>query len=96
MHVKKGDIVVILSGDDKGVKAKIIRSLPREGKVLVEGVNVIKRHERSRRQGQKGQIVERPMPIHASSVALADKVVNKAAKPKAAAKSASAKTATKK
>ena len=69
MHVKKGDTVKILTGDDKGKTAKVIRALPRENKVVVEGVNVIKRHERPRRQGVKGQIVERPMPMSVSNVA---------------------------
>ena len=69
LHVKKGDNVKILSGDDKGKTAKIVKVFPQEGKILVEGVNVIKRHERPRKQGAKGQIVERAMPIHASKVA---------------------------
>ena len=69
MHVKKGDTVKILSGDDKGATAKVLRAFPAEGRVLVEGVNIVKRHERPRKQGAKGQIVERAMPIHASKVA---------------------------
>lgn len=69
MHVKKGDTVTILSGDDKGVVAKVLKAMPREGKVVVEGVNVVKKHERPRGQGQKGQVVERPMPMDASNVA---------------------------
>lgn len=68
MHVKKGDTVRILAGDDKGKTGKIVRSFPRENKVLVEGVNIMKRHERPRKQGQKGQTVERPMPVHISNV----------------------------
>jgi large subunit ribosomal protein L24 len=71
LHVKKGDTVKILSGDDKGKTAKVVKAFPAEGKVLVEGINVIKRHERSRKQGSKGQIVERAMPIAASKVAKA-------------------------
>ena len=46
LHVKKGDTVVILSGDDKGKSGKIIKSFPKTGKILVEGVNVIKRHQK--------------------------------------------------
>ena len=71
MHVKKGDTVKILNGDDKGKVAKVIRAFPSMNKVLVDGVNVMKRHEKSRKQGQKGQVVERPMHIHVSNVALA-------------------------
>ncbi len=73
MHVKKGDTVTILSGDDKGVTAKVIKAFPRENKIVVEGVNTVKKHERPRQQGQKGQVVERPMPFDAS------KAVKKAA-----------------
>ena len=69
MHIKKGDTVLILAGDDKGKTGKVLEAFPRDNKVLVEGVNVMKRHERSRKQGQKGQVVERPMPVHASNVA---------------------------
>ncbi len=68
MQVKKGDTVKILNGDDKGKTAKVLQAFPADNKVLVEGVNVIKRHERPRQQGQKGQVVERPMPIDVSNV----------------------------
>ena len=68
MQVKKGDAVKILNGDDKGKTAKVLQAFPADNKVLVEGVNVIKRHERPRQQGQKGQVVERPMPIDVSNV----------------------------
>ncbi|MFA6458792.1 MAG: 50S ribosomal protein L24 [Candidatus Paceibacterota bacterium] len=69
MHVKKGDTVKILSGDDKGKTAKIVMAFPKENKVLVEGMNMMKKHERSKKQGGKGQVVERAMPMHASKVA---------------------------
>ena len=72
LHIKKGDTVKILSGDDKGKTGKVVKSFPRDGKILVEGVNVMKRHERSRKQGSKGQIVDRAMPINASKVAKID------------------------
>lgn len=68
MHVKKGDTVSILSGDDKGKTGKILKVFAREGKVVVEGINVVKKHERPRKEGQKGQVVEIPMPMHASKV----------------------------
>lgn len=69
LHIKKGDNVKILSGDDKGKTGKVVKVFPAEKKVLVEGMNMIKRHERSRKQGSKGQIVDRAMPMHASKVA---------------------------
>lgn len=68
IHVKKGDTVVVLSGDDKGKTGKVVKVFPRENKVVVEGVNIVKKHERARRQGQKGQVVDVTMPIHASKV----------------------------
>jgi large subunit ribosomal protein L24 len=68
MNVKKGDIVVILSGDDKGKSGKILKAMPREQKVIVEGLNTVKKHQKSRRQGQKGQVVDVAMPLHVSKV----------------------------
>jgi large subunit ribosomal protein L24 len=68
MHVKKGDTVFILSGDDKGKTGKVMKAFPAENKVIVEGMNTVKKHERSRKEGQKGQVVERAMPMHASKV----------------------------
>ena len=72
MHVKKGDTVVVLSGDDKGKKGKVVKAIPQEGRVVVEGVNVHKRHERPRRAGSVGQTVEKALPIYASKVKKAD------------------------
>jgi large subunit ribosomal protein L24 len=72
MNIKKGDIVKILSGDDKGKTGKVIRAFPADGKILVEGINVMKKHERPRSQEGKGQIVDRAMPIFVSKVVKAD------------------------
>ena len=72
MKIKKGDLVKIISGDDKGKTAKVLQAFPRDNKVLVEGVNTIKRHQKPTREGQKGQIIEKPMPLNVSNVALAD------------------------
>ena len=69
LHIKKGDNVKILSGDDKGKTGKVAKAFPAEGKIVIEGMNTVKKHERSRKQGAKGQIVERAMPMHASKVA---------------------------
>ena len=69
MHIKTGDTVKILSGDDKGKTGKVVQVFPAKGKVLIEGMNMVKHHERAKRQDQKGQIVERAMPMHASKVA---------------------------
>lgn len=67
MHVKKGDKVTVITGKDKGKVGAILRALPKEGRVVVEGVAVAKRHLKGR-QGQVGRIVERPMPVHVSNV----------------------------
>jgi large subunit ribosomal protein L24 len=77
MNVKKGITVKILSGDDKGKTGKVLKVFPKLGKVLVEGVNMTKRHERPRKQGQKGQIVEVAMPVHTSNVAPTDSKTKK-------------------
>ena len=60
----------MLSGDDKGKTAKVLKAFPAENKILVEGVNTVKRHQKPTREGQKGQIVERPMPVDVSNVTL--------------------------
>jgi len=70
MKIKKGDTVKMLSGDDKGKTAKVLKAFPAENKILVEGVNTVKRHQKPTREGQKGQIVERPMPVDVSNVTL--------------------------
>lgn len=95
MHIKKGDIVVVLSGDDKGKTGKVLHAFPGDMTVLVEGVNVMKKHERTRAQGQKGQVVDRPMPIHASKVRSADAEKKAAPAKPAAPKPAAPKAAPK-
>ena len=72
LFVKTGDYVKVLVGKDKGKTGKILQTFPKLGRVVVEGVNVMKRHLKTRRQGDKGQIIEFPMPIHASNVRLSD------------------------
>lgn len=70
MHVKKGDQVVLLSGKDKGKRGNVLVAMPREGKVIVEGVNIIKRHTRPNAQNQHGGIIEREAPVYAAKVML--------------------------
>lgn len=69
MHVKKGDNVRVIAGKDKGKSGKILRSLPKENMVLVEGMNVKKVHQKPRKGG-KGQTIEKSFPIHISNVKL--------------------------
>ena len=70
LHVKKGDTVIVLNGDDKGVKGEVIAASPDEGKVLVKGANIIHKHVKPRRQGEAGGIVDAEGAIYASKVAL--------------------------
>lgn len=72
MKLKKGDKVVIIAGKSKGMTGAIVRAFPKENLVLIDGVNVVKRHRRATRQGGKGQIIDKPMPIHVSNVMFAD------------------------
>ncbi len=73
MHIKKGDTVVVLSGDDKGKKGKVAHVIMKKGTAVVDGVNMRKKHQRSRQEGKKGQTIEIAMPIRASKLAIADK-----------------------
>jgi len=70
MKVHKGDRVVVLSGKDKGKEGTVMVAMPREGKVIVEGVNVAKRHQKPTRAMQQGGILDKPMPIDVSNVAV--------------------------
>lgn len=70
LHIKKGDTVVVLSGDDKGTKGEVIAVAPAEGKVLVKGVNMIHKHVKPRKQGEAGGIIDAEGAIYASKVAL--------------------------
>jgi len=62
--------VIILTGKDRGKKGKIIKVLPKKNKVIVEGLNLVKKHRRPTRQGEKGEIISVPRPIDASNVAI--------------------------
>lgn len=70
MHVKKGDQVVVISGKDRGKKSKVLVALPKEGKVILEGVNISKKHMKPSGQMQQGGIIEQESPIFASKVML--------------------------
>ena len=68
LSIKRGDTVMVISGQDKGKTGKIIAALPRESKVIVEGINIIKKHQKPRGIGQAGEIIEKEAPIFASKV----------------------------
>ena len=78
LHVKKGDTVQVLSGKDKGKEGKILTALPKKGKVIVEGVNKVKRHTKPSQTNPQGGIVKQEAPIHVSNVSLIDPKSGKA------------------
>lgn len=70
MHVKKGDTVQVIAGRDKGKVGEILRTLPKDSKVVVKGVNIITKHVKPKQEGETGQIVTFEAPIHSSNVML--------------------------
>ncbi len=68
LHVKKDDVVVILSGKDKGKQGKVLEVSPKEKKVIVEGLNIVTKHVKPRQMGQQGGIVKCEAPLYASKV----------------------------
>ena len=70
MKIKKGDQVLIISGKDKGRKGKVLKTLPKKRKIMVEGINLRKKHIKAKRAGEKGQIIEIPAPIDISNMKL--------------------------
>jgi large subunit ribosomal protein L24 len=70
MNLKKGDHVVVLKGKDRGKDGVIMRVLPKDGKVIVEGVNVVKKHQKATRATMQAGIIDKDMPIDASNVAI--------------------------
>lgn len=71
LKVKKGDRVIVITGKDKGKRGEVLRALPSENRVIVQGVNVVKRHQRQT-QAQEGGIIEKEASIHVSNVAHID------------------------
>ncbi|PIP86527.1 50S ribosomal protein L24 [Candidatus Campbellbacteria bacterium CG11_big_fil_rev_8_21_14_0_20_44_21] len=77
MRVKKGDSVKILTGKDRGKIARVLSVIPKKEKIIVEGVNLSKKHQKARKSGQSGQIIEKAMPVHISNVVLATSLKTK-------------------
>ena len=72
MNIKKGDNVIVLKGKDKNKKGKVFSVFPKTDSVLIEGLNMKKRHQRATKNGTKGKMVDMPHPIRRSNVALLD------------------------
>jgi len=68
MKIRKGDTVSIISGKDRGKTGKVLKALPKERRLLIEGVNLRKKHIRPKKEGEKGQIIKTPSPIDVSNV----------------------------
>jgi large subunit ribosomal protein L24 len=77
MKIQKGDEVIVLQGKDKGKKADVVRALPDRQKVILEGVNVAKRHAKPTRATQQGGVIDKFMPVHISTVALVCKTCDR-------------------
>ncbi len=86
MHLKKGDKVIVIAGKDKGKSSVVAKVLREENRVVLEGLNMMKKHIKAPKAGDKGGIVSVAMPIHASNVKLADKATKVAKKEKVAKK----------
>jgi len=84
MHVKKGDTVLVLSGNDKGRTGEVKEAMPRDGRVVVAGVNLRWRHRRPSQKNPKGERVQREASIHASNVRRVEAAAAKGSKAKAA------------
>ena len=72
MKIKKGDNVIVISGKNRGVKGKVELVLTKKNMIVIDGVNVVKKHRKANQQSRAGQIVEKSMPIHISNVMIAD------------------------
>ncbi len=77
LNIKRDDKVVVLSGKDKGSRGTVLQVMPEDGKIIVDGVNMVSRHQRPRTQGETGGIVRKPAPIYACKVALIDPKTDK-------------------
>ena len=72
MKIKKDDNVIVISGKDRGKTGKVVKAFPRENKIIMNGVNVVKSHEKAKKAGGKGQVVDKAMPFSASNVMIVD------------------------
>jgi large subunit ribosomal protein L24 len=82
LHGKKGDTVIVLSGNEKGKTGKVIEVFPKTGVVVVEGVGIHKKHQKPRRDGERGQIIEKQHAIRVSKVMTVELHKERAAKRK--------------
>lgn len=81
LNLKKGDYVVVISGDDKGKKGHILRAFPKTGRVIIEKVNMIKKHAKPSQRNPQGGIITKEAPVIASNVMLFNEKLNTVSKP---------------
>jgi len=86
MKIKTNDNVMVITGKDKGKSGKVLRAIPKKDQLIVEGINLAKKHQKSRSQGKGGEVIDKAMPIHVSNVKKVDGVKKSAPKKKADAK----------
>lgn len=77
MHIKTGDTVVVISGKDKGKKGKVLHTIPKQERVVVEGVNVVTKHQKPNKEHQQGGLIKKEAGIHCSNVMLFDSKAGK-------------------
>ena len=70
MKIRKGDRVIVLQGKDRGKEGVVMRAMPKEGKVIVDGVNIARKHQKARKATMQGGIINKDMPIEVSNVAI--------------------------
>ena len=76
MKIRKDDMVMVIAGNDKGKTGKVLKVFPKDNRVIIEGVNIRKRHTKPSQQNQQGGIVEKEAPIHVSNVMVMDPKTN--------------------
>ena len=81
MSIKKGDLIVVLSGKDKGKQGKVLEVMPADRKVVVEGINIVTRHAKPRKQGEQGGLLKKEAAIYACKVQKVCPKCNKATRP---------------
>lgn len=77
MKIKKNDNIIVIAGKDKGKTGKVVKAIPKTSMVVIAGINIKKKHQRPQKSGQKGQIIDKIMPIHVSNVMIVDPSIGK-------------------
>jgi large subunit ribosomal protein L24 len=76
LHIKKGDMVMVIAGDDKGKKGRVIEVMNAQNRALIEGINIVSRHTKPNAQNQQGGIVKKEAPVNISNLKVVDKTGN--------------------